>query len=299
MMEKTTKFISIFSLALFFPLFAFAATTCTGNGLGKLICQIGQLLNSIIPILVALGVVYFIWGVIQYMTADGEEDKKKGRERIVYGLVGFAIIIGLWGLVNILINTFNLSAGAPNVPKGTCSGLTSSSKFQDLLGYITCLITNAVIPLLFAAAAVVFVWGVVQFFIIGAGEENKRAEGRQFMIWGIIAITAMLCVWGLVNILGSTFGLNTSVLPTVRPPGSSGGSNDGFGGGGDIGGGCEEYTCPGTGECVIDPIQCDPGAPCEGSFYCGATGMCVSDPSQCSGGVPGGNDCDPSRQVCP
>ena len=41
------------------------------------------------------------------------------------------------------------------------------------------------------------------------------------MIWGIVALAVMLSVWGLVGILGSTFGLGTgSVLPQVVPPGS-------------------------------------------------------------------------------
>jgi hypothetical protein len=65
-----------------------------------------------------------------------------------------------------------------------------------------------------------FIWGVVQFFIIGADEESKRAQGKDFIIWGIIALTVMLCVWGLVRIVGGTFGLgNSSFIPQVCPPG--------------------------------------------------------------------------------
>jgi len=90
------------------------------TGLSGLISNIQQLLNSIVPVLLALGVVFFVWGVVQYVINDSEEAKKKGRDRIIYGIIGLAVIIGLWGLVNLLRNTFGLnnaqSVQVPTVP---------------------------------------------------------------------------------------------------------------------------------------------------------------------------------------
>ena len=86
---------------------------------------------------------------------------------------------------------------------------------------IIIIINNAIIPLIFALAVAAFVWGVVQFFFLNADDVEKKSKGKQFMIWGIVALAVMLSVWGLVGILGSTFGLGTgSVLPQVVPPGS-------------------------------------------------------------------------------
>ncbi|MFA6353909.1 MAG: pilin [Candidatus Paceibacterota bacterium] len=193
------------------------------SGVGKLICQFKQILNSIIPLLVALGVVYFIWGIVQYVIADGEEAKKKGKDRMIYGIIGFAVIVGLWGLVNIIVQTFGLGSAVPpelSALTGT-GGSTCSSpgpKFQDVLCYITTIINNSIIPLIFALATVMFVWGVVNFFVLNADEEKKRAQGKQFMIWGIIALAVMLSVWGLVGILGSTFNIRSTILPQVTPP---------------------------------------------------------------------------------
>lgn len=192
------------------------------NGVGKLICQIKGILDTVVPVLVALGVVYFIWGIVQYVIADGEEAKKKGKDRMIYGIIGFAIIVGLWGLVNIVVNTFGLSATAPTLSSvtgasnSTCT-LVGNPKFQDVLCYITGIINNSVIPLIFAVATVMFIWGVVQFFILNADEEKKREQGKQFIIWGIVSLAVMLSIWGLVGILGSTFGVGTSVLPQVTP----------------------------------------------------------------------------------
>ena len=99
----------------------------------------------------------------------------------------------------------------------------------NIFSYGTCVISKAIIPLIFALAIALFVWGVVKFFIINVDEEAKRSQGKQFMIWGIIALVAISSVWGLVRIFGKTFGLNTQFLPGVRPRGSGvGNSNEDF-----------------------------------------------------------------------
>ena len=194
---------------------------CPPDGLDGLICNFQQILNSIIPVLVALGVVYLVWGIVQYVINDSEEAKKKGKDRIIYGIIGLTVIAGLYGLVNIVINTFNLGGTsaptlAPLTGEGLNCSLQGSPKFQDLACYITNIINNSVIPLIFAIATAFFVWGVVQF-VINSDEEAKKEKGKQFMFWGIIALAVMISVWGLVAILGSTFGLNTSILPQVEP----------------------------------------------------------------------------------
>ena len=100
-----------------------------------------------------------------------------------------------------------------------CNSLANNPKLQDLLSYTACLLGSYVIPLIFAIAIVVFVWGVVQY-VINDSEEAKK-KGKDFIIWGIIGLTVMISVWGLIQIVGNTFNLNTSVLPYIRPPGSS------------------------------------------------------------------------------
>lgn len=195
---------------------------------GQLITKFQTILSAALPLLVSLGVLYFIWGIVQYFIGDSEEAKKTGRDRIIYGIVGLAIIISIWGLVDIIVKTFNLTSTTPIVsglvPQGSGSGSgctapsnTSTNKLSDYLNYFTTCIGASVIPFIFSIAVLTFIWGVVKFFIINADEEAKRQEGKQFMLWGVIALAVMISVWGLVNILGKTFNLNTSVLPTVQP----------------------------------------------------------------------------------
>ncbi len=98
------KFISLSAVGLgVAPLFAFAANAFT------VLTTINQILSTIIPILITLAVVYFIWGVIQYTISTDEEAKKGARSKIINGLIGLFIIISFWGIVRLVSNTFGVN----------------------------------------------------------------------------------------------------------------------------------------------------------------------------------------------
>ncbi|HEY4476387.1 MAG TPA: hypothetical protein VJB69_00125 [Candidatus Paceibacterota bacterium] len=75
-------------------------------------------------------------------------------------------------------------------------------------------ILNIVIPIVMTLALLYFFWGLANY-ILGAGDEEKRASGRGMMIYGIIALFAMAAVWGLVEVLNNTFlgGVNIGAPP--------------------------------------------------------------------------------------
>lgn len=115
------KLIVLSSVLGFTPFLASAANgkclliLADGKGtIEDIICKIGSVLDTIIPILVVLGVVYFVWGVVSYVIGDDEEDKKKGRDRMIYGIIGLVVIVAMWGLVSIVSNTFDV--GGYNQP---------------------------------------------------------------------------------------------------------------------------------------------------------------------------------------
>ncbi len=130
-MKKKLIVLSSFVLS-FAPVVALAVTVtgtttvCGSYGgqivdISSLLCKISQILNAVVPVLIALGVVYFVWGVITYVISSDEEAKKTGRMRIIYGIIGLAVIVALWGLVGILTRTFGLEnyTGVINLPTVT------------------------------------------------------------------------------------------------------------------------------------------------------------------------------------
>lgn len=98
------------------PLFALAqgrggacSVVNTQNTIQGIICKAGEILGVVLPFLVALAVVIFVWGVVMYVVSSDEEAKSAGRNRMIWGIVGLAVIVSLWGLVRILTNTFDLN----------------------------------------------------------------------------------------------------------------------------------------------------------------------------------------------
>ncbi|MEK7115699.1 MAG: hypothetical protein AAB858_00525 [Patescibacteria group bacterium] len=84
------------------------------------------------------------------------------------------------------------------------------NNLADLFNFFTNLINQAVIPLFVALAFVWFLWGIVMF-VKNATDETKRKEGKQFMIWAVIALFVMISVWGLVGVLTNIFDIRVGL----------------------------------------------------------------------------------------
>lgn len=84
---------------------------------------------------------------------------------------------------------------------------------------VTQIINGVLVPLVFAIAFVVFIWGVFRFFIAGTEDEKAKEKARHLMLYGIIGFFVMVSVWGLVNILLGTFNLNQNVPNLPGAPG--------------------------------------------------------------------------------
>jgi hypothetical protein len=96
------KIISFGVIASAFPMFAFAADAFS------ILTVINRILATLIPILITLAVVYFIWGVIQYTVSTDEEAKKGAQGKIIQGLIGLFVIIAFWGIVRLISTTFGV-----------------------------------------------------------------------------------------------------------------------------------------------------------------------------------------------
>ena len=85
----------------------------------------------------------------------------------------------------------------------------------DVLNLLINIVTS-IIPILLSLAVLVFMWGIVKF-IAQAGDEKAVAEGKQLMIWGMIALFVMVAFWGIVGYLQSSLGLDAySSLPPLQ-----------------------------------------------------------------------------------
>ena len=95
--------------------------------------------------------------------------------------------------------------------------LEGSDGIGGLAQSIIDFINQTLVPLVFALALIVFIWGLFQSFILGGTDPEAREKGKGLMLWGIVAFFVMVSVWGLVNILTGSLNLDGSVtLPEVQ-----------------------------------------------------------------------------------
>lgn len=83
----------------------------------------------------------------------------------------------------------------------SCIGLCSVA---DTILFI---INSVLVPVLFAVAFIVFIYGIARAYIFSAGNEEAVKAGHKLMLWGLIGFVVMISLWGLVNVVANTFGL--------------------------------------------------------------------------------------------
>lgn len=67
-----------------------------------------EIIDPLILFLFVLGFLYFLYGVYELVSAaENEEARAKGRQHIIWGLIGLFIMISFWGIMNVICRTIN------------------------------------------------------------------------------------------------------------------------------------------------------------------------------------------------
>jgi len=91
--------------------------------------------------------------------------------------------------------------------------LAQFGRVNDFIGAIIVFINNTLVPLVFAIAFLVFIWGVFRYFIFDT--ESDREKGKSLMLYGILGFVIMVSVWGLVNAISGGFGFTDENLQNI------------------------------------------------------------------------------------
>lgn len=93
--------IILISFTFFAPRLAFAQSDFAG-----LMGDIQSLIAGAVPIIISLGVILFFWGLVKYVrSAENPAAREEGRQLIVYGIIAIFVMVSMWGLVNVLVET--------------------------------------------------------------------------------------------------------------------------------------------------------------------------------------------------
>lgn len=105
MLRKIILNIAIF-LFMAAPVLSFAAGfNPNGGELGNYLRNLNSFFNGVVvPFLLGIGFLYFVWGMFQYFIKGGEDEdaQKAGKQKIIYATLGFVVIFIFWGMVELL-----------------------------------------------------------------------------------------------------------------------------------------------------------------------------------------------------
>lgn len=91
------------------PMLAFAVADTGLSTLAELIRGVGGIINLLIPLVAALALLYFFWGLAKFILAAGDEgEREKGKSIMIWGIIALFILASVWGLVNFLGDVFDL-----------------------------------------------------------------------------------------------------------------------------------------------------------------------------------------------
>jgi hypothetical protein len=116
----------------------------------------------------------------------------------------------------ILAKVAALSALAlPVVVFGQTAPVPTATYLTGVLNVISEILAAA-LPVIIALAFIFFLWGLLKF-MMAAGDEAAKEQGKQIMIWGVVILFVMLSIWGLVAILNTITGVNQGGQATAIP----------------------------------------------------------------------------------
>lgn len=99
-------------MSLFFTNIAYASVDSFIINVNKLI------INPLILLLFALALVYFLYGVFEFISNQQNEEKKTaGKKHMLWGIIGLTIMMGVWFIMHLILDTFNIKEINPE--KGT------------------------------------------------------------------------------------------------------------------------------------------------------------------------------------
>lgn len=87
-----------------FPHIAYAS-----GGIDQFVANLGKyIINPLILLLFALALGFFLYGMFEFLTHQSEEKQTEGKSHMLWGVIGITIMVGVYFLMNLILNTFDI-----------------------------------------------------------------------------------------------------------------------------------------------------------------------------------------------
>ena len=86
------------------------------DNIKTLVESIGDVVGVALPIVVAIALLVFFWGLVKFIFAQGNEELKVEAKKIMlWGLIALFVMISVWGLVRFIKSSLGLTIGGGDV----------------------------------------------------------------------------------------------------------------------------------------------------------------------------------------
>ncbi len=111
-------------------------------------------------------------------------------------------------MLSVVVRIAHAQNAAPSAGKGWHS-------FRDLANSLGSYVSKSIFPILVTLAVLAFMYNIA-LFMFNSGNEKEREVFKKYSVNAIIALTILLCVWGVVGIFTQTVFHSTPFIPQFR-----------------------------------------------------------------------------------
>ena len=95
---------------------------CDPSTIENLTCLLKKgsalLVGAVVPLIFALAMFAFIWGVVNYvLNPENSSEKEEGQKFMLWGIIALFVMISIWGILVILENNFNAPGVGQFIPQ--------------------------------------------------------------------------------------------------------------------------------------------------------------------------------------
>ncbi len=105
MYMKKIKILFKFVLSMFLIPFATVSGAPYFGAVDTFFIRISGFIGGVlIPLVFSLALLFFVYGMFRYFIQGGanEEERTKGKSMILWSIIGFVLMVSIWGIVNLL-----------------------------------------------------------------------------------------------------------------------------------------------------------------------------------------------------
>ncbi len=80
---------------------------------------VGFINGVLVPLIFTLALLFFIYGMFKYLIwhGDSDGDRETGRQLMISAVIGFVLMVSIWGIVNLVAGGLQTGLGSTQPPQ--------------------------------------------------------------------------------------------------------------------------------------------------------------------------------------